>query len=80
MALDLQRAYERAARRVESVLAPDEPAYEDLVGVLDATADGYGRLAEAAANTKRGRYRAAIESVRKREQAVSRMAADLDAG
>jgi hypothetical protein len=80
VARDLQRAYERSARRVESILALDEPAYEDLVGVLDATADAYGRLAGAAANSDRSGYPRAVESVRRREQAVSRVTADLNAG
>ena len=77
----LQRAYVRSARRVEAILATDGTApYEELAGSLSATADAYGELAAAAAKNHRGRYQAAIEAVRKREEAVRRELADPDAG
>jgi hypothetical protein len=77
----LQRAYVRSARRVEAILATDGTApYQELAGSLSATADAYGELAAAAAKTDRSRYRAAIEAVRKREEAVRRELADPGAG
>jgi hypothetical protein len=77
----LQRAYVRSARRVEAIVAADSTTpYAELAGSLSATADAYGDLAAAAAKTDRSRYRAAIEAVRKREEAVRREAADPDAG
>jgi serine/threonine protein kinase len=81
VARDLQRAYDRTAQRVEGILTTDgSAAYEELVGALTATADAYGKLAAAAAETDRSRYRAAIEAVREREEAVHREAVDPDAG
>ena len=77
----LQRAYVRSARRVEAILATDGPApYEALAGSLSATADAYGELAAAATKSDRSRYRAAIEAVRKREEAVRQELADPNAG
>jgi serine/threonine protein kinase len=81
VARDLQRAYDRTAQRVEGILTTDgSAAYEELVGALTATADAYGELAAAAAETDRSRYQAAIEAVREREEAVHRVAVDPDAG
>lgn len=77
----LQRAYDRSARRVEAILATDGTApYAALAGSLSATADAYGELAAAAAKNDRSRYRAAIEAVRKREEAVRQELAAPDAG
>ena len=78
---DLERAYDRAAQRVGEILTTNATAsYQELAGALTATADAYGRLAKAAEDTDRSRYRKAIAAVREREQAVLREAADPNAG
>lgn len=81
VARDLERAYDRAARRVGRILTTNATAsYQELTGALTATADAYGRLAVAAKDTNRSRYRKAISAVRESEQAVLREATDPDAG
>ena len=81
VARDLERAYDRAARRVGQILTTNATAsYQELTGALTATADAYGQLAVAAKDTDRSRYREAIAAVRESEQAVLREATDPDAG
>jgi hypothetical protein len=72
----LERSHERAAAGVERVAGLEStPSLAGLSGALAATADAYGRLANAAEESNRAAYRRAREAVVTQEKAVR---AELD--